>query len=55
LILENCRGEIKINRLNDYFGAYELLAAYSDNEDDIPLLKMAKAGYSVQGEKILAI
>ena len=55
LILENCRGEIKINRLKDYFGPYELLAAYSDHEDDIPLLIMAHAGYFVTGEKYLAI
>jgi phosphatidylglycerophosphatase C len=55
LILENCRGEIKIKRLTNYFGAYQLLAAYSDNEDDIPLLKMAHAGYFVKDEKYVAI
>ena len=55
LILENCRGEIKIKRLTDYFGAHQLLAAYSDNEDDIPLLKMAHAGYFVKDEKYVAI
>jgi phosphoserine phosphatase len=50
-IHENCRGDIKIKRLNDHFGAFHLLAAYSDNEDDLPLLKMAQTGYFVKGEK----
>ncbi len=45
----NCRGQEKIARLKQTFnlGTTKIVAAYSDNKDDIELLKMADVGYQV--------
>lgn len=52
----NCRGIEKINRLKDYLGSnYQIVEAYSDNNDDIELLRMAQFGYKIVNGKIVKI
>ncbi len=46
-LLVNCRGQEKLKRIKRDFTDFEIIAAYSDNEDDDVLLKMAKNGYWV--------
>ena len=43
-LLINCRGEEKLKRIKRAFPDFELIVAYSDNKDDVELLKMAKNG-----------
>lgn len=54
-IHENCRGEIKIKRLTSHFESYALRAAYSDNIDDLPMLKSASLGYFIKRNTITQI
>jgi len=51
----NCRGLEKINRFKDKFPNCEILEAFSDNKDDIYLLKMAKKGWRVVRGEIVAM
>lgn len=46
-LLINCRGQEKLKRIKRDFTDFEIIAAYSDNEDDDVLLNMAKNGYWV--------
>ena len=46
-LLINCRGEEKLKRIKRDFTDFEIIAAYSDNEDDDVILKMAKNGHWV--------
>lgn len=46
-LLVNCRGQEKLKRIKRDFTDFEIIAAYSDNKDDVELLKMAKNGYWV--------
>jgi HAD superfamily phosphoserine phosphatase-like hydrolase len=54
---ENCRGKEKIKRLKKLFSEEEfiILEAYSDNKDDIDLLKSAKKGFIIKNETIQQI
>jgi len=46
-LLKNCRGKEKLVRLKQAIPRFEIVSAYSDNEDDTTLLKLAKTGYWV--------
>ena len=46
-ISKNCRGDEKINRLNKACNFEKITHAYSDNKDDLKLLKKAEKGYRV--------
>jgi phosphatidylglycerophosphatase C len=46
-LLKNCRGKEKLVRLKQAIPGFEIVSAYSDNEDDTALLKLAKNGYWV--------
>jgi HAD superfamily hydrolase (TIGR01490 family) len=46
-LLKNCRGKEKLVRLKQAIPGFEIVSAYSDNEDDTTLLKLAKTGYWV--------
>ena len=46
-LLVNCRGQEKLKRIKRDFTDFEIIAAYSDNEDDDVLLYMAKNGHWV--------
>ena len=46
-LLKNCRGKEKLVRLKQAIPGFEIVSAYSDNEDDTTLLKLAKNGYWV--------
>jgi HAD superfamily phosphoserine phosphatase-like hydrolase len=46
-LLVNCRGQEKLKRIKRDFTDFEIIAAYSDNEDDDVLLNMAKNGHWV--------
>ena len=55
LLGENCRGKEKIRRLKEEFGELNMLVAYSDNEDDVPLLRLAEKGYRVVKNEIVPL
>ena len=46
-ISKNCRGEEKIKRLHKACNFKKIIHAYSDNKDDLKLLKKAEKGYKV--------
>jgi HAD superfamily hydrolase (TIGR01490 family) len=46
-LLKNCRGKEKLVRLKQAIPGFEIVSAYSDNNDDTTLLKLAKNGYWV--------
>jgi len=46
-LLKNCRGKEKLVRLKQAIPGFEIVSAYSENEDDTALLKLAKNGYWV--------
>lgn len=45
---KNCRGSEKIMRLKEAFPTQQIVRAYSDNLDDIPLLQAAENGFLVK-------
>lgn len=47
VIKQNCRGGEKLKQIKACFPKYNLVAAYSDNEDDLALLKEASQGFLV--------
>jgi HAD superfamily phosphoserine phosphatase-like hydrolase len=51
----NCRGGEKIRRLKERFSNPHILAAYSDNADDLPLLEMAENGFVIKRGEIIPI
>lgn len=48
IIEENCRGPVKIKRILEGYPNSEIMAAYSDNLDDLELLKSAQKGYFIK-------
>jgi phosphatidylglycerophosphatase C len=46
-LLKNCRGKEKLIRLKQAIPGFEIVVAYSDNEDDAALLKLAENGFWV--------
>ena len=53
-LLKNCRGKEKLIRLKQAIPGFELVAAYSDNEDDAALLKLAENGYWVDKKGLIS-
>lgn len=49
----NCHDEEKVKRLKKEYKNIEVINAYSDSKTDIPMLKLAKNGFYVKGEKII--
>lgn len=47
-ISKNCRGKEKINRLHKACDFNKIVHAYSDNKDDLELLKKADKGYKIK-------
>ena len=50
-ISKNCRGKEKINRLHKACDFKKIVHAYSDNKDDLELLKKADKGYKIKYHK----
>lgn len=55
IIQINCRGDEKLNRIDFQFPDCQIVAAFSDNLDDLPLLEKAEAGFWVKKGEIKAI
>lgn len=53
-LLKNCRGKEKLIRLKQAIPGFEMVAAYSDNEDDAALLKLAENGYWVDKKGLIS-
>lgn len=53
--LNDNRGESKINYLKNKYPECDYVEAYSDNKDDISLLKLAKEAYFVKNNRIIKI
>lgn len=51
----NCRGSEKIIRLREVFPTQRIVKAYSDNNDDLPLLHAAENGYIVKNGAIRSV
>ena len=49
----NCKGEEKVRRINALFQGAAIGCCYSDSSVDIPLLKMGKTAYVVEGNKLI--
>lgn len=49
---KNCKGEEKVNRLNEYIQDYEIENFYSDSLTDKYLARLAKNSYLVKKDKI---
>lgn len=47
----NCKGEEKINRLNEVYKNYKIVKFYSDSYSDTPLALIASEAYMVDGKK----
>lgn len=52
IIGSNCKGEEKVKRFNEIFSGSKVLNAYSDSLSDIPMFKLAKNAYLVEGNKL---
>lgn len=52
---KHCYGEQKVVRFREEFGNAPLETFYSDSMSDAPMLKLAKRGYLVKGDKITLI
>ncbi len=55
---ENCYGDIKIKRVQQWLAGYpgtSIMAAYADHESDFPLLKLAERGIVVNPDKKLKV
>lgn len=50
---ENCYGEEKVVRLNEYMSDYEMAEFYSDSLSDTPLARLAKKSYIVIGDRLV--
>lgn len=50
---KNCKGEEKVKRLASVIPNAQVLTSYSDSESDLPILKMAKTAYVVEGNKLV--
>ena len=48
----NCKGNEKVNRLNDLFKIYEVNSFYSDSYSDIPLASIAINPYFINTDKV---
>ncbi len=52
IIGKNCKGEEKVKRIKELYSDSEILCAYGDSSKDIPVLKLAKTAYVVEGNKL---
>ena len=52
IIGKNCKGEEKVKRIKELYPNAEILCAYGDSSKDIPVLKLAKTAYVVEGNKL---
>ena len=52
IIGKNCKGEEKVKRIKELYSDTEILCAYGDSSKDIPVLKLAKTAYVVEGNKL---
>ena len=53
IIGKNCKREEKVRRLKEVFKNCKFTEAYSDSEADLPILKLAKVAYVVEGNNII--
>ena len=53
IIGKNCKREEKVKRLKETFKNCVFNEAYSDSEADLPILKLAKVAYVVEGNNII--
>ena len=53
LISKNCKREEKIVRFRELFPNAEVNNSYSDSESDIPMLKLAKNPYVIEGNNVI--
>ena len=52
IIGKNCKTEEKVSRLKEEFPSINIKCAYTDSKSDIPILKLAKKAYVVEGNKL---
>ena len=53
IIGKNCKREEKVRRIKESFKNRTFMEAYSDSEADLPILKLAKVAYVVEGNNII--
>ena len=53
IIGRNCKGEEKVRKFRTIFPDAQVSCVYSDSASDIPLLKLGKTAYVVEGNKLV--